>query len=152
MPKPAGKTMNVLRWIFGIPLAFGVAFGVLFILVTVDSGRPGGAFTFTMVLRVAEVVLLFSVPVFLSCLFAPAPRKVAAFISISIIALFTAGVLVYRFIVNPPFYSTIQAVSMAGTYMFLIAGGALGFGVAYAVFKNKGWEKKPKDFDTDEFN
>jgi hypothetical protein len=151
MPK-RGKTMNVLRWIFGIPLAFAVAFGVLFILVTVDNSPRSGAFTFTMVLRVAEVVFLFSIPVFLSCLFAPAPRKVAAYISMSMIAVFTACALGYRFIVNPPFYSAIEAVSVAGTYMFLIAGGALGFGMAYAVFKNKGWEKKPKDLDMDEFD
>jgi len=144
--------MNVLRWIFGIPLAFAVAFGVLFILVTVDNSPRSGAFTFTMVLRVAEVVFPFSVPVFLSCLFTPAPRKLAAFISLSIIALFTGGLVVYRFIVNPPLQSATQAVSVAGAYMFLIAGGALGFGVAYAVFKNKGWEKKARDYDSDEFD
>jgi hypothetical protein len=148
MPKPAGKTMNVLRWIFGIPLAFAFALGVLYALVTFGPRAEH----FPLALVVAEVVFVFSIPVFLSCLFTPAPRKYGALISLSVIVLFSAGALIYRFIVNPPFYSAIETASLAGTYMLLIAGGAFGFGIAYAVFKNKGWERKPKDFDMDEFD
>ena len=148
MPKPAGTTMNVLRWIFGIPLAFALAFGLLYILVTFSPRAEH----VPLALIAAEVVFIFSVPVFLSCLFTAAPRKYGALISLSMIALFTAGALIYRFIVNPPFYSAIETASLAGTYMLLIAGGAIGFGVAYAVFKNKGCERKPKDFDMDEFD
>jgi hypothetical protein len=152
MAKPTGNTMKVLRWIFGIPLAFAVAFGLLYVLVTVDTDPPGYGFSFSFAFRVFEIIIIFSVPVFLSCLFTPSPKKYAALISVSLITLAIVALFIYLFIANPPNHSAEQAVSVLGKYMILIAGPSIGFAVSYNVFKNKGWEKKSKDFDMDEFD
>jgi hypothetical protein len=152
MPKPAGKTMNVLRWIFGIPLAFVLGFGLLYVVVTVDTRPPGYSLSFSFAFRVLELIIILGVPVFLSCLFTPSPKKYAGLISVSIITLFTVAILVYVFIVNPPFYSVIRTVSVVSGYMMFIAGSSIGFAVSYTVFKNKGWERKPKNSDAGEFD
>ena len=137
--------MNVLRWIFGIPLAFLLGIGLLYVVVTVDTRSPGYTLSFSFAFRVLELITVLGVPVFLSCLFTPSPKKYAALISVSIITVFTVAVLIYVFIVNPPFYSAKQTVSVISGYMMFVAGSSIGFGAGYAVFKNRGWERKPKE-------
>ena len=141
MPKP-GKTMNVLRWIFGIPLGFAVALGLLFVMVTVDTGTVSDGFSFSFAFHVFLAVIICSLPVFLSCLFTPSPKKLAALISVSVIALFTIALFIRRLIVDPPFYSAEEIASVLGSYMIVIAGSSTGFAASYAVFKNKGWNRK----------
>jgi len=152
MPKPAGKTMNVLRWIFGIPLAFLIAIGFLYVLVTFDTQPRGYGFSFSFVFSVLAVIFIFGVPVFLSCLFAPSPKKYAALISVSLITVLTIALFIYLLIINPPFHSVRQAIVVVGRHMIFIAGSSAGFAASYAVFKNKGWERKPKDLDMEELD
>jgi len=152
MHKPAGKTLNVLRWIFGIPLAFLIAFGFLYLLVTFDTQPRGYGFSFSFVFSVLAVIFIFGVPVFLSCLITPSPKKYASLISVSLITVFTIALFIYLLIINPPFQSARQAVVVVGRYMIFIAGSSAGFAVSYAVFKNKGWERKPKGQTIDELD
>jgi hypothetical protein len=142
MAKQAGNTMRVLRWIFGIPLAFAITGGVLMLIAWQGNLEVYfHNYYVYMAITEFEIAFTFALPVFLSSLFAPSPKKYAALIGVVILTAFIAFVLYYTFISSPEEFLNSFTVSNIGAYVGFFAGGSIGFGVSFAVFKNKGWNR-----------
>jgi len=153
MGKPAKSTIRVLRWIFGIPLAFAITVGELMLIA-----RQGSLelyfhnYYMYMAVTEFEIAFSFALPVFLSSLFAPSPKKYAALISLVIVTAFIVVVLYNIFISSPQDFINSFTVNNIAAYIGVFAGGSIGFGLSYAVFKNKGWHresvmlKMPEDY------
>jgi len=151
MPKPAKSTMRVLRWIFGIPLAFAITVGELMLI-----SRLGNLqlyfhnYYMYMAVTEVEIVFTFALPIFLSTWFAPGPKKYAALIGMVIVTAFIVIVLYETFITSPEDFINSFTVNNIGAYAGFFAGSSLGFGMSYAVFKNKGWNRELTTSDIQE--
>ncbi len=143
MAKPAKSTMKVLRWIFGIPLAFAITVGEL-MLISRQGSLELYFHNYYMYMAVTEFEIAFSfaLPIFLSSLFAPSPKKYAALIGVVIVTAFIVVVLYYIFISSPQDFFNSFTVNNIAAYIGFFAGGSIGFGISYAVFKNKGWNRE----------
>jgi len=152
MAKPAKSTMKVLRWIFGIPLAFAITVGVLMLIAWQGNLELYfHNFYVYMAITEFEIAFTFALPVFLSSLFAPSPKKYAALIGVVIVTAFILLVLFYTFITSPEEFLRSFTVTTIANYVGFFAGGSIGFGLSYAVFKNKGWNSEltaeiPEDY------
>src|SRR5580698_2199095 len=99
MAKPTKSTMKVLRWIFGIPLAFAITGGVLMLIAWQGNLELYfHNYYVYMAITEFEIAFTFALPVFLSTLFVPSPKKYAALTGEVIITVFIAFVLYYTFI------------------------------------------------------
>jgi predicted outer membrane lipoprotein len=73
-------SMKILRWIFGIPLAFAIVIGILWYgTANIDDGlrRLHNSYLY-LAIHAFEIIFSFALLVFLACLFAPGPKKYAA--------------------------------------------------------------------------
>jgi len=141
--------MKIIRWIFGIPLAFVLSAGIVL------AGAYGmnddilsnsyKAFEFIDHLLITMLVgFLF---VLGSCFFVPSNRKYAAFIAIivSILVLLYGLYLSFTDKSNDYRLTTTTIIDDGG----LLIGLLTGFFVSYRIFKNKGW-RPSKKWDIDE--
>lgn len=135
--------MRVLRWIFGIPLAFAITVGEL-MLIAWQGSLELYFHNYYMYMAVTEfeIAFTFALPVFLSSLFAPSPKKYAALVGVVIVTAFIIVVLYYIFITSPQDFINSFTVNNIAAYIGVFAGGSIGFGLSYAVFKNKGWNRE----------
>jgi len=138
MAKP-GKTMNVLRWIFGIPLAVVISLGLLTLFTySVDKYLGVSRYVLYIIVHAAGIVFSFTLLVFLSCLFIPAAKKYAALFSIIIMAILI-GIAFFVALTNKLIgdFTIISAISFLGSFTGLLIGSFL----SYIIFKNKGWNR-----------
>jgi hypothetical protein len=146
MTKPTQKTTNVLRWIFGIPVAFAIAFGLLALLFSAsDLEEHFHNFYMYMLAHELEITFVFAVPVLLSSVFTPRPKKFGALIAVTIVFLLLVSLLCFRFVLSPTDELPSISVVLIGSYFAILAGGSVGFAAAFLVFKNKGWHSEPKE-------
>jgi len=143
MTKPTGNTMKVLRRIFGVPLAFAITVGAMFLVAWQGSLRVQfHNFYLYMVLTELEIVIIFALPVFLSCLFVPSPKKHVGLIAVVIVNIFVIVIVYYLFVqIIEEGYNSFTVENVAA-YLAFIAGSAIGYAVSYVVFKNKGWNRE----------
>jgi len=140
MPKPARKTMNVLRWIFGIPLAVVISLGLMTLVIySVDEHLRVSNYDLYTFVHAAEIIFSFTLLVFLSCLFAPAPKKYAALFSITIMVILI-GIAFYVALTNKSMgdFTMISAASFLSSFTGLF----IGLFLSYFTFKNKGWNRE----------
>jgi len=137
--------MKLLRWILGIPLAFGIVLGLTYIII--DSNSIAHFFGQNVKLDLAYhfvfVCILFFLLLFLSSLFVPAPKKYGTIITAAICYLIVLGLLYYRFFVATDHINIVFIASFSG----LFSGILIGFLVSYRVFKNRGWNKPYSNTD-----
>ena len=138
--------MRILRWIFGIPLAFAVVIAILYYLVTYTDDhlfalRHGYLF---LGVRSVEFIIIFALLVFLSCLFVPRPKKIAALITIGLMTFLESLAVFLEF-------SNILEGSVSPTFVDSLlssfVGMSVGFVICFYAFKNRGWNRKAKIFD-----
>ncbi len=131
--------MRLIRWIFGIPLAFAIIIGISSIVAYAEHFKQylNGNLTLNVSFHFANSFITFAGLVFLSCLFVPAPKKIAAIVSTTIAYVGIAAGSAYVFITEP---SGLDIVVISGCLGILL-GLAGGFVFSYKIFKTKGWDK-----------
>jgi hypothetical protein len=131
--------MRIIRWIFGIPLAFAIIIGISSIVAYAESFKLylESNIKLNVAFHFAFNFLTFSGLVFLSCLFVPTPKKIAAIISITIAYVAIAAGSAYVFITEPAGLNIVVIAGCSG----IVLGLASGFVFSYKIFKNKGWNK-----------
>ncbi len=148
MTTRGNNTIKILRWIFAIPLAFAISMAALTLLVFQRDifMRFGAAGLFPIIFHL-ETVVFFVLPVLLSSLFAPRPKKYAAMISLAIVMAFL--VITFYFQVKRFAEGRFMSVSLeiAASYLAMLAGCSIGFAVSYIIFKKRGWKSKPEDLE-----
>ena len=137
--------MKLLRWIFGIPLAFGIVLGLIYIVIDSNSIAHffGQHIKLDLAYHFVLACVLFFLLLFLSSLFVPAPKKYGAIITAVICYLIVLGLLYYLFFVATDGITIIFIASSSG----LFSGILVGFLVSYWVFKNRGWSRAYSDPD-----
>ena len=141
--------MKILRWIFAIPLAFVISIAALTLLVFQRDifMRFGGADLFTILFNL-ETVVFFVLPVLLSSLFAPRPKKYAALIASAMVVAFLF--ITFYFELRSFAQGGFRAISLqiATSYLAMLAGCSIGFAVSYIIFKKRGWKSAPENLET----
>jgi len=109
--------------------------------------RFGGAGLFPIIFHL-ETVIFFVLPVLLSSLFAPRPKKYAALIALAIVITFL--VITFYFQLRRFTEGGLMSVSLeiATSYLAMLAGCSIGFAISYIIFKKRGWKSKPEDMET----
>jgi len=131
--------MKLLKWILGIPIAFGIIIALATIIV--DSSEFKGYFSQSLILdaiaHFLTVFSLFFILVLLSCLLATPPKKYAATVTLYITYTFAVVCVIFDFFVqgNPLNY----ILNMS--YLGLFTGPITAFFICFRVFDNKGWQK-----------
>ncbi len=146
------QIVKILRWMFGIPLAFLIAIETMLIIGDLVNFRkyfPNYYVDFAV--HEFEVTVIFILPVFLSCLFVPRPKKYAALIAMIITTVLLAAVLYDQYIASPREGSgSSSSFFVIGSEIALLAGSSAGFAISYFVFKKRGWNREVKGLETPE--
>jgi len=143
------NTVRILRWIFCIPLAFVISIMALTLLIFQRdiSMRFRSSDLFTILFNL-ETVVFFVLPVLLSSLFAPRPKKYAALIALAIVMafLFITFYFELRNFAERGFRSI--SLQIATSYMAMLAGCSIGFALSYIIFIKRGWKSEQEDLET----
>lgn len=92
--------------------------------------------------REFEIVFLFAVPVFLSSVFMPKPKKVGASITVVIMTLFQIIMLIVVYLDEHTGWRAFANTYDLLAWATMSGATAVGFAISYLVFKNRGWEKE----------
>jgi len=135
--------MNVLRWIFGFPLATGISIGLLYVsnVYAINGIYISRLYFMVELFRIAASVFCLSLWVFLTCLFIPFYKKIAGLVPTAL-----AFTLIAIAILED--LKTTQRTDITRNYIIpltvIFISFFVGYVVSYLVFKGKGWGRLKK--------
>lgn len=146
------QIIKILRWMFGIPLAFLIGIETMLIIGDlVDFRKYFPNYYVDFGVHEFEFTVIFILPVFLSCLFVPRPKKYAALIAMIITTVFLGAMLYDHFIISPREGSgSSSSFFLIGSEIAILAGSSTGFAISYFVFKKRGWNREVKELESPE--
>src|ERR1700691_2645418 len=115
--------MNIVRWIFGIPVAFCITIGVFSIIDwEIDIRHYSHNLYLYALVHSIEIVIVFSSSVVLSCLFVPRPKKYAALAAVVSVIVLMGWLVYYQYDVSQQAgLQTIPTIAL-GSDLSLFAG------------------------------
>jgi len=141
--------LKILHRILGTLLANGISFGLLFLFTEFVDGEKINNYYYRVVIGIAILLFIFGLPVFLSSLFTPKPKKYGAITGLLVAGLFVFFLTFYGLFISEDRADNRSPYLVAGL-VACINGTVLGFIISYLVFKNKGWETASKQIETPE--
>jgi hypothetical protein len=145
--------MNIVRWIFAIPVAFCITIGTYsYVDSQIDLRRYFSGLNLIALARSIEFVIVFSASVILSCLFAPRPKKYAALAAVVLVTVLMGLLVCYEYILSQRAgLHTVPTIALESNLSFF-AGSSIGFALSYLIFKNNGWYPELMKTETPEIH
>jgi hypothetical protein len=135
--------MNVLRWIFGFPLATAISIGLLYISTVygIQGMDVSRMYFLSAFFRVIASIFCLAAWVFLTCFFIPFHKKIAGLVPV-----ISTFVLITIIILQE--IKSSRSINLMRSYLIPIAviflSFFIGYVVSYLVFKGKGWGRLKK--------
>jgi hypothetical protein len=136
--------MKILRWIMGIVVPYALVAGVVEAISALQDSALlkftySNSYMYFAFLAFKEFIVFFLLA-FLSCVIIPAPKKYAAITSIILNVVILIGVTVAVFIYGSDESLVPSAQVLVVDLVSSVIGLATGIALAYAIFKNRGWD------------
>lgn len=128
--------MNIIRRIAVVLFAFILFLGALMLFLEFEDSAD-----IPLLSDAAQTIVIFSLPVLLSTLFSPRPKKYSALVALIVEMGFICTVS-YRSNIPFPGQSKQQESFHFSVYTEfpMLIGLLAAFGASYLIFKNKGWK------------